>query len=71
MVTAVEPVLRKQLIERRQKLEAAATAFHRPAELTKLLDEVDAALHRMEAGVYGLCEVCHDSVESERLIADH
>lgn len=70
MVTAIEPVLRKQLIERRQKLEAAASAFHRPAELTRLLDEVDAALHRMEAGVYGLCEVCHDSVESERLIAD-
>ena len=44
MVTAIEPVLRKQLIERRQKLEVASGTFHRPAELTRLLDEVDAAL---------------------------
>jgi sigma-B regulation protein RsbU (phosphoserine phosphatase) len=70
MVTAIEPLLRKELIERRFKLEAAASTFHRPAELTRLLDEVDAALHRMDTGVYGLCEVCHDSVESERLLAD-
>jgi sigma-B regulation protein RsbU (phosphoserine phosphatase) len=51
-------------------LEDAASAFHRPAELTRLLGEVDAALHRMDIGVYGLCEVCHDPVETERLIAD-
>lgn len=70
MVTAIEPVLRQQLIDRRHKLQAATNGFHRPAELTRLLDEVDAALHRMEVGVYGLCEVCHDSVEQERLIAD-
>ncbi|HKP46349.1 MAG TPA: SpoIIE family protein phosphatase, partial [Pyrinomonadaceae bacterium] len=44
--------------------------FHRPAELARLLHEVDEALHRMDAGVYGLCEVCHDTVETERLLAD-
>lgn len=70
MVTAIEPLLREQLIERRHKLESAASAFHRPEELTRLLGEVDAALHRMDVGVYGLCEVCHDPVETERLIAD-
>jgi sigma-B regulation protein RsbU (phosphoserine phosphatase) len=70
MVTAIEPLLREQLIDRRQKLEAAAPAFHRPAELTRLLQEVDAALHRMDMGTYGLCEVCHDAVETERLLAD-
>ena len=70
MVTAIEPLLREQLIDRRHKLEDAATAFHRPAELTRLLDEVDAALHRMDIGVYGLCEICHEPVETERLIAD-
>ncbi len=70
MVTAIEPILREQLIERRHKLEDAGNVFHRPAELTRLLEEVDAALHRMDLGVYGLCEVCHDPVESERLIAD-
>ena len=70
MVTAIEPLLREQLIDRRHRLEAAAPAFHRPAELSRLLEEVDAALHRMDIGNYGLCEVCHDPVETERLIAD-
>ena len=70
MVTAIEPLLREQLIERHQKLRTAANAFHRPAELTRLLEEVDAALHRMDIGTYGLCEVCHDPVEPERLLAD-
>jgi sigma-B regulation protein RsbU (phosphoserine phosphatase) len=70
MVTAIEPVLRNQLIERREKLHTAASSFHRPAELTRLLHEVDEALKRMDLGIYGLCEVCHDSVETERLIAD-
>jgi len=70
MVTAIEPLLREQLIDRRHKLEDAASAFHRPAELTRLLREVDDALHRMDIGIYGLCEVCHDPVETERLIAD-
>ena len=70
MVTAIEPLLREQLIDRRQKLETATSAFHRPAELTRLLQEVDAALHRMDVGTYGLCEVCHDPVEPERLLAD-
>ena len=70
MVTAIEPVLRRQLIERRHKLENAAPAFHRPAELSRLLNEVDEALHRMDHGVYGICEVCNDPVETERLIAN-
>jgi sigma-B regulation protein RsbU (phosphoserine phosphatase) len=70
MVTAIEPLLREQLIDRRQKLESAAGTFHRPAELTRLLHEVDAALHRMDIGVFGICEVCHDPVEPERLLAD-
>jgi phosphoserine phosphatase RsbU/P len=70
MVAAIEPLLREQLIERRQKLEAVAHGFHRPPELAELLSEVDAALDRMDQGVYGLCEVCHDPIESERLFAD-
>jgi sigma-B regulation protein RsbU (phosphoserine phosphatase) len=70
MVTAIEPLLREQLIDRRHKLADAASTFHRPAELTRLLREVDDALHRMDVGIYGLCEVCHEPVETERLIAD-
>lgn len=70
MAAALEPLLREQLIDRRHKLESAAPAFHRPAELTHLLKEVDAALERMQIGTYGLCEVCHDPIETDRLLAD-
>lgn len=70
MVTAIEPLLREQLIERRQKLETAANGFMQTTEITRLLAEVDSALHRMEMGTYGICDVCNDPVESERLIAN-
>ncbi|MEP6636127.1 MAG: SpoIIE family protein phosphatase [Acidobacteriota bacterium] len=70
MVTAIEPLLREQLIDRRNKLEAAANGFTQATEVLRLLAEVDSALNRMELGTYGLCDVCHDPVETERLIAN-
>lgn len=70
MVTAIEPLIREQLIDRRHKLEVAANGHNQDAELTRLLREVDAALQRMEDGTYGLCDFCHDPVETERLIAN-
>lgn len=70
MVTAIEPLLREQLIDRRHKLEVAAIGYRDDSELTRLLREVDAALQRMDDGTYGICDVCHDPVETERLIAD-
>jgi RNA polymerase-binding transcription factor DksA len=33
------------------------------------LDEVDAALARLEAGTYGQCEVCGSAIPAERLEA--
>ncbi|HYE64175.1 MAG TPA: SpoIIE family protein phosphatase [Pyrinomonadaceae bacterium] len=70
MSTVIEPMIREQLLDRRQKLESAIAAFDEQAELTRLLQEVDAALERMDRGVYGLCEVCHDPIETGRLIAN-
>lgn len=35
----------------------------------KLLDEVDAALRRLEEGTYGYCEETHDPISIERLEA--
>jgi len=62
------PIFRDQLLDRRQKLEAAAAG---PIpEVARLLQEVDAALGRLEAGTYGLCEACGDPVETSRLLAD-
>lgn len=52
------------------KLRAAASTFTPDAELTRLLDELDAALARMDDGSYGLCEVCGKAIEPERLLAD-
>lgn len=70
MVTAIEPLLREQLLDRRQKLESAAHGFTEVTEISRLLAEVDEALHRMEIGTYGLCDYCNEPVESERLIAN-
>jgi|SoiMethySBSTD1v2_1073268.scaffolds.fasta_scaffold145434_1 phosphoserine phosphatase RsbU/P len=70
MVNQVENIVRGQLLERRQKLETALVKFSESGRLRQLLQEVDAALDRLGAGAYGLCEVCHDPVETERLIAD-
>jgi sigma-B regulation protein RsbU (phosphoserine phosphatase) len=70
MVTAIEPLLREQLIDRRQKLKTAASGFIEATEISHLLAEVDDALRRMELGTYGLCDFCEEPVETARLIAN-
>lgn len=70
MVTAVAPLIREQLIDRREKLVIAARGYREDAGLSRLLREVDVALQRMDDGTYGLCDVCHDPVETGRLIAN-
>jgi sigma-B regulation protein RsbU (phosphoserine phosphatase) len=61
---------REQIVDRRRKLESAIVALGPRTELTALLSEVDSALERLMRGTYGLCDVCHDPIESDRLIAD-
>lgn len=62
---------RTQLLDRRHRLaEAAPAAPEVAAEVARLLREVDGALARLDAGSFGLCEVCHDPIEPERLAAD-
>jgi len=70
MATVTENIVRHQLQERRQRLEAALRAAPREPQFSRLLKEVDEALARVEGGSYGLCEVCHDSIERDRLMAD-
>lgn len=70
MPDTTDSYLRDQLVIRRQRLELAAKAGGVPAGIDDLLCEVDAALARMDGGTYGLCEVCHDAVEKDRLLAD-
>jgi sigma-B regulation protein RsbU (phosphoserine phosphatase) len=63
-------MMREQLVQRREMVVTAISAAGPDPQLTSLLGEVDAALERFESGAYGLCEVCHDTVEADRLIAN-
>jgi sigma-B regulation protein RsbU (phosphoserine phosphatase) len=57
-------------MDRRQRLETAAAASSGAQDVARLLEEVDAALRRMDVGTFGLCEACGDTVEADRLLAD-
>jgi phosphoserine phosphatase RsbU/P len=77
MASTQQAYLRAELERRFDRLEsaiqaAAAEAAAAPADpsLSNLLGEVDAALERMDAGTYGLCETCHDTIEADRLLAN-
>lgn len=69
MASMGDRALRQQLIERRHRLQAELPAED-DAELIRLLNEVDAALERMDRGIYGFCDVCHEPVEGDRLMMD-
>lgn len=71
MATTVEmDFLQGQLEERKSRLETVLARTPGDANLESLLREVDSALDRFDAGTYGLCETCHDTVERDRLLAD-
>jgi RNA polymerase-binding transcription factor DksA len=59
------PIFRDQLLDRRQKLATAAATSSEAHDVTRLLQEVDAALRRMDAGSYGICETCGDPARPE------
>jgi sigma-B regulation protein RsbU (phosphoserine phosphatase) len=70
MATVIDVAMRDQLLDRRQRLETAVFVRDDETQLRHLLEEVDAALARMDTGTFGICEVCHDAVEAERILAD-
>jgi phosphoserine phosphatase RsbU/P len=70
MTTAQQTYLRSELERRQTRLHSALTSSPADDSLSSLLGQVDAALARMDDGIYGLCAVCHDPIEEERLIAD-
>jgi phosphoserine phosphatase RsbU/P len=70
MATVANNYFQGALEERKKLLSAAISGTAADERLVSLLSEVDAALRRLAAGTFGLCEECHDSVEQERLIAD-
>jgi sigma-B regulation protein RsbU (phosphoserine phosphatase) len=64
------PSLKNHLVERRDRLREAIKYVPDPIKLYGLLQQVDFALERIDTGSYGICEVCHDPIEPERLIVD-
>lgn len=64
-----DAALRQQLLARRKRLEDLLPRVP-PQRFQNVLEELDAALERMEAGTFGICETCHDSIENDRLLVD-
>jgi sigma-B regulation protein RsbU (phosphoserine phosphatase) len=62
--------LRAQLIDRHERLTTAVDHFTDTTHLVDLLQQVDSALERMDGGAYGLCEGCHEPIETDGLLAD-
>ncbi|MGB7062600.1 MAG: SpoIIE family protein phosphatase [Candidatus Zixiibacteriota bacterium] len=62
--------LRQRLLSRRQRLQSAVGEFKETEQLMRLLKDVDSALERMNNGSYGLCDVCQEPIERERLITN-
>ena len=58
-----------QLIDRQSRLRRAI-AIRETEDLQNLLNHVDAALARLDDGSFGVCEVCHDSIEPDRIAVD-
>src|SRR5258708_29656507 len=59
-------ILRPKIIERRERLRAAARSVSADY-VNELLAGIDAALEKIDNGSYGLCETCHDPIEADRL----
>ena len=70
MATAENSYIRTELELRRERLQAASRNNLTDASLQQLLASVDAALSRLQAGTFGICEQCHDSIEAERLLCN-
>lgn len=70
MTVITQTMFQENLSQRRQRLVAAIPESRDASYLQELLTEVDAALARIGDGSFGLCDVCHDPIESDRLSAD-
>jgi len=70
MATPMETMFRRQIEQRHRRLQAVIAQGAAEPQVLRLLDEVDAALARLEEGSFGICESCHDPIEEDRLLVD-
>jgi sigma-B regulation protein RsbU (phosphoserine phosphatase) len=59
--------VREQLVAGRERL-SDVLAGNQSEHVLRLLQEVDSALHRIDHGAFGVCEVCAGVVPSEELL---
>lgn len=64
------PSIKNHLSERRERLQESIKYVPDPLKLYSLLRQVDSALERIDNGSYGICDVCNDPIETDRLIMD-
>src|SRR5262245_52714335 len=69
-MSGVEEILRAQLVDRRARLRESIATLGSPADLVRLLQQVDSALARMDDRSYGLCEICDESIDEPDLLAN-
>ena len=69
MFRYTEPSLRQDLQERRERLEDFLADRPDDKQLSRLLQQVDAALVRLADGTYGICEECEEDIGEGRLEA--
>src|SRR5215831_6462680 len=70
MDTATQSYFHTELQRRRASLQAACVSNVSDASLQQLLHSVDTALERLNGGTFGICEVCHDPIEADRLLCN-
>ena len=58
--------VREQLVAGRTRL-TEVLGHSESEQMLRLLEEVDSALGRIDAGAFGVCEDCHDTVEPDRM----
>jgi sigma-B regulation protein RsbU (phosphoserine phosphatase) len=62
--------IRNALLERREPLVTSINLAPSNTKLGELLKQVDAALDRISSGTYGVCEICKQPIEGDRLHVD-
>jgi len=70
MATIENSYFRNELEDRRKRLLSVTPAGESESTIRQLLVNVDAALSRLQAGTFGICESCHESIEADRLLCD-
>jgi sigma-B regulation protein RsbU (phosphoserine phosphatase) len=64
-MAAAQIDLRSDLIDWRKRLETAIDGSQESSHLVPPLSEVDSALHRIEKGSAGVCEICNETIQDD------